>query len=69
MSSGQPDDSITELQAEIHGLRLVLSIALNLLPAELVAERLLRMEQNLRSQNALSGTIEVVRSFREIWEK
>ena len=64
------DEQLTELQAELHGLRMVLTIALDLVPHQReVLDRLRAAENTLRQQNALAGTIEVVRSYREIWEQ
>ncbi|RVL60718.1 hypothetical protein [Sinorhizobium meliloti] len=64
------DEKLLELQAELHGLRIVLTIALDLVPDQRqVLERLKAIEEDLRKQNMLAGTIAVVRSYREIWEK
>ncbi len=64
------DEKLMELHAELHGLRMVLSIALDLVPRQQeVLERLRSAEDALRKQNALAGTIEVVRTYREIWER
>lgn len=62
-------EAFAELKAEVLGLRQVLSIALAMLPREIVLERLTAAEKLFRAQNARSGMIEVVRSFREIWQK
>lgn len=63
------DDERLELIAKIDGLALVLSVALNLLPDPAqVAERLRIVEEAARQRNAMSGTVEVLRLFRESWE-
>jgi hypothetical protein len=62
-------EAFADLKAEVKGLRQVLAIALNLLPREIVSERLTAIEKMWRVQNMSSGAIEVVRSFREIWDK
>ncbi|MEY9782264.1 hypothetical protein [Sinorhizobium fredii] len=63
-------EELFEIQAQLDGLRLVLNIALDLVPNQReVLERLKATEAGLRKQNMLAGTIEVVRSYREIWEK
>ena len=63
------DERYLELQAQIQGLQAVLSVALNLLPDhELLAERLRLLEETARRQNLMSGTIEVLKEFREKFE-
>ncbi|WP_042776635.1 hypothetical protein [Sinorhizobium fredii] len=63
-------EELFEIQAQLDGLRLVLNIALDLVPNQReVLERLKATEAGLREQSMLAGTIEVVRSYREIWEK
>jgi hypothetical protein len=69
MTEQERDEAFSELQAEVRGLRAVLAVALNLLPQEVVLERLMGIEKMFRAQNMNTGAIEVVRSFREIWEK
>ncbi len=65
----EPDDKLADLKAQLEGLQLILSIALNLLPRETVLAMLVANEKLMRSQNAKSGTLEMLRTFREIWER
>ena len=61
------DDRWVELQAELHGLRLVLAMVMQSLPpGNNLEDRLTETEEHLRQQNALSGTIEMVRFFRNL---
>jgi len=46
----------------------VMTIALGARPTEQVLDALKRTEKRLRTQNAHSATIEVLREFRELWE-
>lgn len=63
------DDERLDLIAKIDGLTLVLSVALNLLPDPAqVAERLRIVEEAARQRNAMTGTIEILRQFRENWQ-
>ncbi len=59
------EDRLLEVQAELHGIRLVLAMVVNSLPAghDLDA-RLEHIEGELRKQNALAGTMEVLSDFR-----
>jgi hypothetical protein len=63
------DDRISELQAEVHGLRIVLAVALQLLPEDRVLAQLTKLEASAKAKNVESATIEVIRSYREIWQK
>ena len=62
-------EAFAELQAELRGLTQVVAIALAQLPREAVLKGLTAAEKSFRAQNARSGMIEVVRSFREIWNQ
>jgi len=57
------DSEIEKLRAEIGGLRIVLAVALNLLPPAKVAERLKLMEDAARRDNLDSATITVLNDF------
>jgi len=61
------DDEVAELRSQIDGLKIVLAVALNILPPKDVAERLRLMEDTARQSNMQSGTIEMIREFREKW--
>ncbi|WP_207919231.1 hypothetical protein [Methylobacterium segetis] len=67
------DNALTEehqeLLAKVQGLQIVLAAMMNLLPEEQVRERLRLLEDTARKQNMLSGTIEMLRDFREKWEQ
>ncbi|KQS79028.1 hypothetical protein ASG25_10605 [Rhizobium sp. Leaf384] len=61
------NDDLTELHAQLHGLRLVLAMVIQSLPpGHDLEDRLDEIEEHLRRQNALSGTIEIVRFFRNL---
>jgi len=62
-------EAFAELQAQVRGLTQVVAIALAQLPREAVLQGLIAAEKSFRAQNARSGMIEVVRSFREIWNQ
>jgi hypothetical protein len=57
-----------ELEAKIDGLKIVLAMALNMLPEGEVRERLRLLEETARKQNMHTETIATVREFREKWE-
>lgn len=64
----EEQEAIAELQSRIDGLQAVLGVALNLLPQEVVLDRLQLIEKSFRARNMSSGAIEVVGSFRKIWQ-
>jgi hypothetical protein len=60
------DSEIEALRAEIGGLKIVIAVALNLLPDERkVLARLQLVEEMAKRQNMDSNTIQVLREFRE----
>lgn len=60
---------IFELQAELHGVRLMVGMMLNSAPdIEGLPERIKSVEDGLRVQGGHSGTIETLRSYREMLE-
>lgn len=66
MSEPAFDSEVEKLRAEIGGLKIVLAVALNLLPDEQkVLARLKLMEEMARRENLDSNTIAVLREFRE----
>ncbi len=59
------DAELTELRDQINGLGAVLSLALSMMGKhEEVCARLADMEMRLRQDNASSGAIEIVKSYR-----
>lgn len=66
------DEQLTELQAEVHGIRLVLGMVLNGmsdLERSGLKERLALIEADARKQNFLAGTIEVLKEYRAVLEE
>jgi hypothetical protein len=57
-----------EIEAKIDGLKIVLAMALDMLPEGEVRERLHLLEQTSRQRNLRIETIAVVREFCEKWE-
>jgi hypothetical protein len=58
-----------QLLARLHGLEIILSMVLHLLPEDEVLRRLKMLEEMARQRNMESETIAVLREFRENWEK
>jgi hypothetical protein len=57
-----------DIEAKIDGLKIVLAMALDMLPEGEVRERLRLLEETSRQRNLPIKTIAVVREFCEKWE-
>jgi len=63
------NDTLLELQGELHGVRLMLSMLLNSLPdIPGLPERIIEIEKAMRLQGGHSATIETLRAYREMLE-
>ena len=60
-----------ELEAQIDGLKIAVRVLFNALPLDrkLYAERFAELEEVARRDNMMSGTIQILREFREMFEK
>jgi len=60
-----------ELEAQIDGLKMAVRVLFNALPLDRgqYAERFSELEEVARRDNMMSGTIQILREFREMFEK
>lgn len=66
-----PGEDIQELHAQLHGMLLVMTVMIDFMSPvarKSLAGRLKMMEDDMRAQNALAGTIETLRRFRALAE-
>ncbi len=67
-SKGEEPETLAEIIAEVHGMRMVLEMLLTSLPAPYVTDfpdRLAFLEAQGRKMGLHSGTIETLRLYRE----
>lgn len=64
-------EDLQELHAEMHGMFLVMTVMIDFMSPvarKSLAKRLALMEAEMRSANAMAGTIETLKRFRALAE-